>query len=216
MSIKSLTLLACLFFTFTVDATTKHKYTIMIDPAGDAKQTGRTINDSLERAITLNLAEALQQELTKLAHYTVILTRTPGEVVPPLQNANFSNRLPIDLYISLHCYSNPKEKLSLDLYQFSYHEMISPHSHDLAMIPYDKAHVKTYDTTQRYAQNIKTALINAMPLFQIRGIYAIPFYPLIGIQAAAIGIEMNCIQPTDWQTYIKPLAESIVYALETT
>ena len=35
----------------------------MIDPSGDAKHTGRVIQDTFERGITLQCAEALKKEL---------------------------------------------------------------------------------------------------------------------------------------------------------
>ncbi len=185
----------------------------MIDPAGDAKQTGRTIADSLERAATIKLAEAVKRALESNTSFQVIITRSPGEVVYPLQNANFSNRLPVTLYISLHCYHNPQEKVSLTLYQFSYGQMNTHQQHTLAMIPYDKAHMAAQETTRSYANQIKQ-LLSTEKMFPTHGVYALPFHPLIGIQAPAVGIEMNIITQNDWQIYLDPLVKSIQTTLE--
>lgn len=188
------------------------KQIIMIDPAGDAKQTGRYIGNSLERAQTIKFAESLKQKL-ETKSFQVILTRSPGELVYPLQNANFSNRLPVTLYVSLHCYHNPQEKFALTIYRFSYNHMNIQQSQNLAMIPYDKAHLATQEKTKSYAHQIKQEL-NTEKTLQIHGVYALPFHPLIGIQAPAIGIEINLIHQNDWQIYLEPLAKSIIATLE--
>ncbi len=41
----------------------REQFTIMIDPAGDAKHTGRLIGDTLERGISLQCAEQLKTAL---------------------------------------------------------------------------------------------------------------------------------------------------------
>ena len=66
----------------------------MLDPAGDAQNPGRTIDDNFERGITLQFAEKLKEMLQeKFPTIRVVLSRTPGESLQPLQNANFANRL---------------------------------------------------------------------------------------------------------------------------
>ena len=52
------------FVSITLDAT-DNPFTIMIDPAGDAKHTGRLIQDTLERGISLQCAEELKKNLTQ-------------------------------------------------------------------------------------------------------------------------------------------------------
>ena len=39
------------------------RFTLMIDPAGDAKEPGRAIDDTFERGITLQLAEELKRTI---------------------------------------------------------------------------------------------------------------------------------------------------------
>lgn len=189
---------------------------IMLDPAGDAKNPGRTIDNSFERAITLQLAEALKTALEQRISCTVLITRAPGETVSLLQNATFANRLSADIYISLNCYHAPQDKLSLALYQFSYGDMQPQKSFAFAMTPYDKAHLAYTNTTQTYANHIrKTFATSYQHLFQIHGVYAVPFKPLIGIQSPAIALEMNCIHEADWKTYFTPLVEALNALVET-
>ena len=110
----SFTILLC-FLLIPLSSFSAHHFTIMIDPAGDAQHTGRIIEDVFERAVTLSIAKALETALHNTLNCTVILTRAPGEIVSPLQNANFSNRLLVDLFINLNCYQAPNEKLSIYL-----------------------------------------------------------------------------------------------------
>ena len=56
-----------------------NQITIMIDPAGHAKNTGRKLSDGYERAETLKFAEALKVTLEELYKAKALLTRAPGE-----------------------------------------------------------------------------------------------------------------------------------------
>src|SRR3972149_4092399 len=77
-------------------------FTIMIDPAGDAKRAGRMLEDNFERGITLSCANCLKHDLEKkYTNVRVILSRFPGETLESMQNANFANRLQVDFYISI-------------------------------------------------------------------------------------------------------------------
>ena len=77
-------------------------FTVMIDPAGDAKDPGRVIDDTYERSLTMQFAEELKSVLEKNNRgLRVIFTRFPGEALESLQNVSFSNRLSVDLYVRL-------------------------------------------------------------------------------------------------------------------
>lgn len=194
-----------------------YNYTVMLDPAGDAKQTGRVIEDSLERAITIQFAHQLQEAIESfLPNSSVIITRSPGEVIQPLQNANYANRLPIDLYVSIHFFNEPEAKPTLYLYQFSLGDTFITRSFDLAMIPYDKAHQLNGTKTIQYAKQIHQNLMlkEYQSQFFTKGPFQLPYAPLIGIKAPAIGLEMNLVHKNDWHRYVDPIARSIVLALE--
>lgn len=185
----------------------------MIDPSGDARHTGRIIGTNFERAITFQLALALQQLLQNNFTCTVLITRSPGETVSPLQNANFANRLPIDIYISLHCYHAPLEKHTIAMYILAPPTTI-PSSAALAMVPIARAHDQSWARSKKHATTIHTALQNAYAhQFQLPSVIAVPFAPLLGIQAPAIGIEINCITPDNISSYSEPLAKTIIQTL---
>ena len=89
---------------------------IMLDPAGHAKDTGRQLNHGYERAETYKCAETIKRGLERLDDVRVILSRTPGEELVPLQNASFANRFNADLVIRLSFYKENTDKAKINLY----------------------------------------------------------------------------------------------------
>lgn len=217
MSIKML----LYFFVFFLSASPlqihaghDHVFTIMIEPAGDAKHAGRIIEDCFERGITLQYAEELKKVLEKKRPgIRIILSRFPGESLEPLQNAHFANRLGVDLYISINFFKGKEGKQTLYMYHFLYNpttDYWKQNKDSLSFIPFDQAHKPFLTATKNYAQSmVKTlqALYNTQ--FEIHGIIGLPFKPLIGIAAPAIAIEASIHAKNDWKMYIEPLAYSL-------
>lgn len=188
------------------------RFSIMLDPAGDAKHTGRQIGDSLERGITLQFAEKLKKKLEKqYPDIRVILTRFPGETIYPLQNASFSNCLDVDFYLSIHFFPETKTKPDLFLYYFSYGDDFVTRVPELFFCPYDQAHRINGSITRSWANEIAKILMNDThkKLFNVNSILGIPFKPIIGIKAPAIAIEIGLKEKIDWKKYIKPIATSL-------
>jgi len=186
-------------------------FKIMLDPAGDASHPGRIIEDAFERTITLELAHALAHQIEQLAPNTrVIITRTGNETIRPHQNANFANRLDVDLFISLHCYQEQQPRPQLAIYTFSYGDYTPSRIQDLAFYPYDQAYLLAGGTTQKYAQAIEATLKQYAKQFDLVGAFGIPFKPLIGVKAPAIGIELGLKNKQGWQSFIAPLAQAVV------
>ena len=192
-------------------------FTIMLDPAGDARETGRTIEDSLERAITVQFAHQLQEAIPLyLPDSKTIITRTPGEELQPFQRANFANRMPVSLYLNINVVYAPDKKPTLYLYQFSLGDLFKTPSHELAMVPYDKAHQKSACQTTAYGKKINSFLSRKeyQRIFLTQDLYQLPFAPLIGIQAPALGLEISIPSKTEWKNFVQPIAQSIAFALE--
>ena len=187
--------------------------TIMIDPAGDARTTGRIIGDSFERAVTLDLALALKKAL-EADGYSVLITRSTGQTVLPLQNANFANRLHPDLYISLHCYDNPDQKFAISLYTMSRAEPFIAAVPELSLLPIHKAHWPAHRDTEKIGNAIHETLLQLYGhQFLMSLIVGLPLAPLIGIQSPAISIELNCHSSADSNQYIQPLVDALKAAL---
>ena len=184
----------------------------MFAPGGDAKNPCRPIGDSLERGITLQFCEALKKEVELLyKNVRVILTRFPGETIHHLQNANFSNRLDVDFYLSVHFFPEIKTKPNMFLFYFSYNDEFVTKIPDLYFCPYDYAHRINGKKTRSYAKKIATMLTSDLykKLFDFHGPYGFPFRPLIGIKAPSIAIEIGLKEKTDWKKYIEPIAISL-------
>ena len=193
-------------------ATLLPTFSIMLAPAGDAKHTGRQIEDSLERGITLQFAEGLKEKLEELyPNIRVILTRFPGETIHPLQNANFANRLSVDFYLSLHCFPETETKPRMFLYYFSYGDEFVTAPPQLCFCPYDQAHRINGKITRTWAKTMAKSLQadEFKRLFFFHGVCGLPFKPLIGIKAPALALEVGLKHKTDWQQYVEPIAKSL-------
>jgi len=214
MSLTYFLFLLTLIFQITNAHEQSRICSIMIDPAGDAQNTGRKLHDSFERGITLQCAEHLKQLLESTnKQIRVVLTRWPGETLEPLQNANFANRLDIQLYLSIHFYQEKERVPKLYLYQLSYsNDTFFPTKKiGLTFTPYDQAHLESSTTTQTWALKIKEHL--ELPeyekLFEVKGIFKIPFKPLVGIKAPAFAIEVGLKNKDDWKLYSQAFAQSL-------
>lgn len=210
---KLLTFMCIFFLSPSINAwfNKKDTFLIMLDPAGDAQHTGRIVHSAFERTNTLQCAEYIKHTLFQcMPSCSVIISRRPGDIIQPLQNASLANRSGVDLYISLHCYQHNEIKPSIDLYYFSYGNAFVTRSYDLALYPYDEAHLCNTSITKAwahfFAKTIHTILTERMI---IRGPDGIPFHPLIGITAPAIGIEMGIKKESDWQLAAQALAKTI-------
>lgn len=191
---------------------TKKPITIMINPAGDAKHTGRNIDSYFERGITLQYFEQCKKDLERAyPRVHVVSTRVAGETVQELQNANFANRLQVDLFLSIHFYQEKKVKSDIFLYYFSYGDDFITKKYDLQFWPYDKAHLIHFDITHQWIHTMKEHLTHKQyqHMFCVQGPFKLPFAPLIGITAPAIGIEIGLKNKNDWLCYVDPIVASL-------
>ena len=187
-------------------------FTIMIDPAGDAKTTGRQLDDSFERGITLQCAQRLQQQLeAKFPAVKVILTRMPGETVHELQNASFANRMAIDLYLSVHFFKEHETVPRFYIYSYALGEDCVIKPIELSFYRYDQAHLLNQKNTQIWGQLFKETLIQSSfnKQFQYQGVFSLPFKPLVGIKAPALACEIGLKNKERWQQCIEPLIEAL-------
>lgn len=194
-------------------------FTLMLDPAGDTQYTGRLIEDSFERGLTLQCAEAMQALIHKrFPGVRVVFTRFPGETQQLLQNANFANRLDVDLYLSILFYPESKPKSQLFLYYFSNQDAFIAPPSAYALYPYDKAHLFSLKSTKEIATAIGRILGNKeySSLFTVHGVYTLPIAPLIGIKKPAITIEVGLKNKDEWKLFIDPIVTSIAPFFENT
>ncbi|CAM6000384.1 unnamed protein product [Sphagnum balticum] len=192
--------------------------TIMLEPAGDAQYTGRIIDDAFERGITLQCAQELKKILEGICKQTrVILSRFPGEVLEPLQNAAFANRLKTDLYISLSMYQLPASKsdspAEINIYYFLYHPVTDfwqRATTELACEPYHQAHKAASQTSKACADKLFNNLHKTKPFAgKMNHCAGLPVKPLIGITAPSLLIEIGLPHKDSWQLLVTQLAQQI-------
>lgn len=190
----------------------------MLNPAGDAKTTGRTIDAVFERSITLKLCEQLKESIeATFPQIAVVLTRSTREIVQPLQHAHYANCLPADLYISIHCIQETDPKPNIYLYQFCYgNDFFPPSCHALIFYPYDQADLPAKKVTTTLCTYLRQELIRYESSFTVHDIYKLPFKPLIGIACPACGIELGIKKANDWHMYVEPLCKTVGALIERT
>jgi N-acetylmuramoyl-L-alanine amidase len=189
------------------------QHVIIIDPAGDAKRTGRKIGDNFERGLTLQCAEKIKELIEAQApHIKVIITRMPGDIVYDLQNASLANRLHADLFINLNFYHCQETKPTLFLYQFSYGADFACCNQGLALNTYDQAYRVNKTVTDEITQHLKKFLMQSkyQTQFTVEGVYTLPIKPLIGIVAPSVTIEAGLKNKEAWVHYVEPLVQGII------
>jgi len=187
-------------------------FTVMLAPAGDARTTGRVIDKNFERWIAWEYARAVKEQLEReMPGVTVVLSRGPGEVIYPLQSANFANRLRADLFVSINFYQENEARPRCTIYQFSYGNDFVTLSHELAFHSYDRAHLFNKERTARAVDTMRSLFTRKEyeQQFAVHGIYRMPFAPLIGVVSPAIGIEMGIKNADGWRAYLDPLVRGI-------
>ncbi|MBA3751471.1 N-acetylmuramoyl-L-alanine amidase [Candidatus Dependentiae bacterium] len=191
-------------------------FTLLINPAGDAKDTGREIDGTFERGITMQCASELKKALEeRISGLRVILTRFPGEVIEPLQNASFANRLTIDLYLSLHFFQHSEKLHRLFLYHVLYNPEIDvweKKSNELVLLPYDQAYTLSIKRTIDYGTELFKSAKSIERAYNIvcHKLQGLPFKPLAGISAPSVAFECGIRKKDDW----KPLVPFLVTLLE--
>jgi hypothetical protein len=185
-------------------------FTIMLDPAGDAQHTGRIINNTFERGVSLECAKVLKEKITAACpEIRVILTRVPGETLQPLQNASFANRLDIDLYLGLYFYKEEEAIQQLSLYYYLANKTTDfwYKAEPLFFYPAHQAYLLNLHKTKKLGEQLLSVFQspNSLPFFHVAGLVGIPFKPLIGITAPALSLEIGLQNSTDWNYIIEPI-----------
>ena len=199
-------LLFCLPF-----GTKKKKISLLLDPAGDQKRTGRLIDDSFERTITLKLAQGLKKELEKKYPALLILfSRFPGDTIEQNQKAHFANQLNVDVVIGLHAYQEQHTKPQLFIYYFANNSMPICLEREL-FIPFGRAHKIKHEKTQQLATLAYEQLTETsyQRLFDVHRAIGIPFMPLKGLTSPAIAFEIGLKNKHDWSHMLRPLLDAI-------
>lgn len=191
------------------------KFKLLLDPTGDAQYTGRTIDDTFERGVSLQLAQELKHVLEDLyPEISCVLTRIPGETVEPLQNATFANRLPADLFVHIGIASHAKPLPVIATYVMSSNRSAltqSEASASLSFEPYTQAHEAisaiSYAQAQAFVHALKSQ--GSAVAATIVTPRALPFHPLVGMHVPALGIEIAVKSKDELKALLLPIARAL-------
>lgn len=190
---------------------------IMIDPAGHAKNVGRTLVEGFERGETFKFAEALQKALQERYRVRPIISRTLNEEILPLQISSFSNRLGTDFFFRIHMYREETVKPKIFLYHLVFNPLIDWAKKTVFeacyLIPIHRAHFRSIYRTKFIGIKMKEALSSSkcQKYLDCYGLYGIPLKNLVGILAPAILLEIGLCEENKWRGLIKPIVESMSF-----
>jgi hypothetical protein len=191
------------------------RYIVMLDPAGDAKNRGRTIDDNFEAGITLSYARALKTVIeSSYPEISVIITRSPGESLTELQRANFANRLTVDLYININFYQNIHQQHTVHIYSFVDDKKIKISKKPSPFAFYPRAHAYLFSqaANEQWAHRFYTLLTTTRDyshLFKTESPLRFPIKGLTGIYTPALAFEASLTQAADWELYVDPVVNLI-------
>jgi len=103
---QSLALVACLV-SFTAFSQSNGKFKVVLDAGHGAKDFGAVRTNFVEKNIALAVVQKVGKLLNKQPNVDVIFTRNSDVFIELIERANIANRADADLFVSVHCNSNP-------------------------------------------------------------------------------------------------------------
>ncbi len=204
-------ILYLVLFSHFVIATPK-KITIVLDPAGDARNPGRLIGDTFERTCTMYFANQLKKALEKKDKNIMILfTRLPGEYTNQIEKARFSNTCDVDLFCTINAVqcSNIKPQMHI------YHYQPCPLSTfgNRLFVPFEHAHEVHNATTQLFANALCKQMQQHSRQCDAHAPLACALTSLKGLISPAISVEFGIKQANNLSHCIEPFADALYVSL---
>lgn len=197
------------------------RFTLMLDPAGDVKNTGREIDGATEQAITLQIAQELKRAIeSQLPGVRIIIARSHDETVEPLQHAAFANRLHVDAYIAINCFKQQDATAQFFFYYLSYNPTTDFWQHTeqgLHLTPVDQAYKLSIERTRPMATSLYETCKAEAPLLakekkvtlRCHQPIGLPCKQLIGITSPALVLEIGLKKQQTWQALVPMLLKAI-------
>lgn len=186
---------------------------LVLDPAGDAKNTGRQLATCAERGVTLQLCEMLKESIIKeIPHCTVTITRAAGETRTQEQRAQIANQLQADLFVHISCFSDTVLRPRLAFYYHAPSPIISPSLSLYTLIPAHKAHDLVSTETRHMVHSVYTTLKGMIP-YTLHAPAAIPDARLAGLTIPACTLECGITGDVPWTTLVEPLSNALIECL---
>ena len=203
--------------------------TIVIDPGhGGADEGARGPEGTLEKDVTLRVAERLRALLERRLGVRVILTRTGDTLVALDRRAAIANNDRADLFISLHANSALRDVvtgaevyyLGIDEYDREARALASRDGRylpvsgggvrEIDMIPWEMAQARHLAPSADLAAFVSEELDRRVPMSP-RPVQEAPFRVLVGANMPAVLVEMGFISNADQEREMtQPAFQSLV------
>jgi len=187
--------------------------TIIIDPAGDASNTGRQLYDSYERAATYAFAQELKKILELSFNFRVLLSRVPGQTLDPFQVITLANQQG-NFLLHLNFFKDTHERPQVFGYRLFFDPVFDAASHDItpnSFLHIRQAHfIAVNNTTLLCSKMAKEfSLETNQKLFDFYGFHGLPVKPLVGCTTPALLFDIGINNDAAWQQLVSPLAQAI-------
>ncbi len=184
----------------------------MLDPEGDARNTGRLIGDTFERTCTMYFANQLKKALEKKDKSIMVLfTRLPGEYSNQIEKARFANTCDADFFCTINAVqcSNIKPQMHI------YHYTSCPLSTfcNRPFVPFEHAHEAHNATTQLCANTLCKQMQQHSRQCDVYAPLACKLRSLKGIACPAISVEFGIKQADNLSHCIEPFADAFYASL---
>ena len=184
----------------------------MLDPNGDAHNSGRSLASSFERGVARQFANELANLLlNQYPFLNVIISKQAGETVEPLQIANFANHLKVDLFLNIGFFHERNTRPSLFIFYYKNQLFFSSSKPDpLAFYPYHQAYLFNFDKTQSWASLLQKELQKPIykNYFTCAPALGVPYKPLVGLLAPAISFELG-LKSQSYEIYLHAIAAAL-------
>ncbi len=186
---------------------TIHPFTVVLDPSfsKDQKISEETVTYAME------LKHHLQAELPSLK---IALSRSHEQKIEQQDSASFANRLQADLFIHLSLYVEKENNRSLSIYSFAYDPITDfwpTKPTPLSFIPVDRAHIFSARTSKKEAATLTSLLSKSLhSSFALHMPICLPYKPLKGILAPALGLEVMLTHAKEWRLLLPNLIPSLI------
>ena len=188
--------------------------TVIINPAGDSKRTGRIIGHEFERTLTLDAALSMVESLRR-SPMNVLLTRTFGETVDSLHVMHMVNQRPTDLFIDLRCYETTQRVPEISVYYYAAQpetDFWQKKSPQLALVPINRTYLKHVALSRSYATAVSSHLAQVLGAHAIvHAPQGLPLTPLVGITQPSIVIECGVVKKEDFVALSQELSNFIAF-----
>jgi N-acetylmuramoyl-L-alanine amidase len=207
--------------------------TIVLDPGHGGAETGaRGPGGTLEKDITLAVAQQLKTLIENKLGLRVLLTRSGDETMSLDQRAAFANNNKADLFLSLHTNASTRSNvsgaevlyLSLDEYGPEAQSAalqtadtipaLGGSTRTIAIVPWDLAQARHIDRSAQLARLVDASLRQRVSMSG-RALQQAPLRVLVGANMPAVLVEMGFLSNADEERKLasKELQTNIVQAL---